>query len=194
VGLFKLAGTRIAGIGKSARFVAEELTLRNGAWRRSLKRCSCRAASSFPVPLSPVMRTGTSMRAAFRNCSAMRRMDGDSPRSGPLTWFSVMSCMPITSSVLALVQVRGQTGEEEGRLSAPAHKRAALQPSCERPEFAAGCSSGMEHCKLPQTAQAFAYSLCKAAAQHGQNRGKGASSLAIRVLDAGCSRLCRDGR
>ena len=55
---------------------AAQLILTNGFPRRGLRSCSVRAMPSLPTPLSPRMRTGTSVSATRSTMSQMRSIAG----------------------------------------------------------------------------------------------------------------------
>src|SRR5947209_2089105 len=63
-----------------------QLIVTSGVWARRLRWCTRRAITSFPTPLSPVMRTFASERAAYSISDSMARIavprpTSDSPRS-----------------------------------------------------------------------------------------------------------------
>src|SRR6266581_5375040 len=59
--------------------MAAQLILMNGPERRELCSCSALAASSLPVPDSPVMSTVDGVSATFSMMAKMSRIDGESP-------------------------------------------------------------------------------------------------------------------
>ena len=63
--------------------MAAQLTATNGPPRRAPVSWMVFAASSFPVPLSPAMKTGASVSRIFSIMARTRRTDGASPRKAP---------------------------------------------------------------------------------------------------------------
>ena len=63
----------------SSAGIAPQLIATNGPSARVLARWMLRATSSFPVPLSPQMRTFASEGATLRTSSVTRRIPADSP-------------------------------------------------------------------------------------------------------------------
>ncbi len=61
--------------------MAEQLSGKNGFWCRLLLKWMARAKSSFPVPVSPVMRTVASVPATWLARRTASRNAGDCPRS-----------------------------------------------------------------------------------------------------------------
>ena len=63
--------------------IAPQFSATNGSSARSLSSCRARAATSLPVPLSPVIRTVICVPAARRRRSETRAMAGEAPTSRP---------------------------------------------------------------------------------------------------------------
>jgi hypothetical protein len=63
--------------------MAPQLMVTNGPVARWLRRCSSRAMSSLPVPVSPVMRTLMSVDATFCSLRNTSIIDGHDPMISP---------------------------------------------------------------------------------------------------------------
>ena len=100
--------------------MALQSTATNGSLRRALRKCTARAQSSFPVPVSPVISTGMSLRAKTRDVpdDVEERLDPRRPVApAPVLQpsrspTSAASVSPRSSGVRAGGRSRRVTGQE----------------------------------------------------------------------------------
>ena len=106
----------------SSSVSAAQLTAQKRRSRRGLSRCSARATSSFPVPLSPSISTGKLVTAARAIASRTAAIAGLAPR------ISGASDCPAPATASASSRARIAGAHSDARSAAPSVNEAAVSP------------------------------------------------------------------